>query len=210
MSIRPTLVSPWYSIINKNMDTRRHLTRLRERLAPAKSHARPAKRADKKIAAVLVPLFEREERLHVLYTRRSDRLLSHQGQVAFPGGKVDLADADLLATALREAHEEIGLRPDSVEVLGGLTAISTQASGYSVAPFVGVIPDPLELRPNPREVAEIFSVPMDVLSDERFRGSYRWRRSGTFPAILYGEQTIWGLTLRITLSLLELMQEPAA
>jgi len=157
---------------------------------------------------VLVPLFEREEQLHVLYTRRSDRLLSHQGQVAFPGGKVDKADFDLLATALREAHEEIGLRPEAVEVLGGLTVISTQASGYSVAPFVGIIPDPVKLRPNPREVAEIFSVPMAVLSDQRFRGSYRWRSSGTFPAILYGEQTIWGLTLRITLSLLELLQEP--
>jgi 8-oxo-dGTP pyrophosphatase MutT (NUDIX family) len=155
-----------------------------------------------------VPLFEREEQLHVLYTRRTDWLTSHQGQVAFPGGKVDKADADLLATALREAYEEIGLRPESVEVLGGLTVISTQASGYSVAPFVGVISDPIKLRPNPREVAEIFSVPMDVLGDQRFRGNYRWRRDATFPAILYGEQTIWGLTLRITLSLLELLQEP--
>jgi len=191
------------------MDRHRHLTRLRERLAPAQSRAHPAKHPDKRTAAVLVPLFEREEQLHVLYTRRSDRLLSHQGQVAFPGGKVDKADFDLLATALREAHEEIGLRPETVEVLGSLTAISTQASGYSVAPFVGIIPDPVKLRPNPREVAEIFSVPIAVLSDERFRGSYRWQSGGTFPAILYGEQTIWGLTLRITLSLLELLQEPA-
>jgi 8-oxo-dGTP pyrophosphatase MutT (NUDIX family) len=191
------------------MDTHRHLTRLRERLAPAQSRARPATPPDKKTAAVLVPLFEREDKLHVLYTRRTDWLPSHQGEVAFPGGKVDKADADLLATALREAHEEIGLGPDTVEVLGGLTVISTQASGYSVAPFVGVISDPIKLRPNPREVAEIFSVPMDVLGDQRFRGNYRWRRGANFPAILYGEQTIWGLTLRITLSLLELLREPA-
>ena len=190
------------------MDRHRHLTRLRERLAPAQSRAHPAKQADEKIAAVLVPLFEREEQLHVLYTRRTDWLTSHQGQVAFPGGKVDKADINLLATALREAHEEIGLRPETVEVLGSLTAISTQASGYSVAPFVGIIPDPVKLRPNPREVAEIFSVPIDVLGDERFRGNYRWQSGGTFPAILYGEQTIWGLTLRITLSLLDLLQEP--
>ena len=191
------------------MDTGEHLARLRDRLAPAKSPARPAKRAGEKIAAVLVPLFEREERLHVLYTRRTDWLPSHQGQVAFPGGGVHEADPDLLATALREAHEEIGLRPETVEVLGALTEVSTMASGYSVAPFVGVIPDPVKLRPNPREVAEIFSVPMAVLGDQRFRGTYRWQRSATFPAILYGEQTIWGLTLRITLSLLELLQEPA-
>ena len=157
---------------------------------------------------MLVPLFEREEQLHVLYTRRTDWLPSHQGQVAFPGGKADEADIDLLATALREAHEEIGLRPETVEVLGSLSAVSSEASGYSVAPFVGVIADPIKLRPNPREVAEIFSVPMAVLSDQRFRGDYRWRQGGTYPAILYGEQTIWGLTLRITLSLLELLQEP--
>jgi 8-oxo-dGTP pyrophosphatase MutT (NUDIX family) len=190
------------------MDTHRHLTRLRDRLAPAQSRAHPAKQAEQKGAAVLVPLFEREEQLHVLYTRRTDWLTSHQGQVAFPGGKVDKADADLLATALREAHEEIGLRPETVEVLGSLRAVNSEASGYSVAPFVGVISDPLKLRPNPREVAEIFSVPMAVLSDQRFRGNYRWRQGGTYPAILYGEQTIWGLTLRITLSLLELLQEP--
>lgn len=202
------MASPPCYTINKDMDTRRHLTRLRDRLAPAQSRARPAKQSERKNAAVLVPLFEREEQLHVLYTRRTDWLPSHQGQVAFPGGKLDKVDADLLATALREAHEEIGLVPETVEVLGGLSAVSSQASGYSVAPFVGVIPDPARLRPNPREVAQIFSVPMSVLSDQRFRGSYRWQSGGNFPAILYGEQTIWGLTLRITLSLLELLQEP--
>ncbi len=192
------------------MAKRRHLDLLRHRLAAAASRARPGKPKDKSVAAVLVPLFEREEQLHVLYTRRSDRLLSHQGQVAFPGGKVDLADADLVATALREAHEEIGLHPQTVEILGSLTTMDTMASGYSVAPFVGVIPEPITLRPNPREVAEIFSVPLNVLSDQRFRGSYKWQSGGTYPAILYADQTIWGLTLRITLSLLELLEEPAA
>ncbi len=191
------------------MDTQRHLARLRDRLAPARSHLRPAKPAKRKSAAVLVPLFEHEEQLHVLYTRRTDWLPSHQGQVAFPGGGVDEADADLLATALREAHEEIGLSPETVEVLGSMSMINSVASGYAVAPFVGVIPYPAKLRPNPREVAQIFSVPIAALGDERFRGKYRWQSGGTFPAILYGEQTIWGLTLRITLSLLELIQEPA-
>jgi len=191
------------------MAKRRHLDLLRHRLAAAGSRTGPDKPKDKSVAAVLVPLFEREEQLHVLYTRRSDRLLSHQGQVAFPGGKVDLADADLVATALREAHEEIGLHPQTVEIIGSLTTMGTMASGYSVAPFVGVIHEPIKLRPNPREVAEIFSVPLNVLSDQRFRGSYKWQSGGTYPAILYADQTIWGLTLRITLSLLELLEEPA-
>ena len=192
------------------MAKRRHLDLLRHRLAAAASRTGPDKPKDKAVAAVLVPLFEREGQLHVLYTRRSDRMLSHQGQVAFPGGKVDLADADLVATALREAHEEIGLHPHTVEIIGSLTTIDTLASGYSVAPFVGVIPEPITLRPNPREVAEIFSVPLNVLSDQRFRGNYKWQSGGNYPAILYGDQTIWGLTLRITLSLLELLEEPAS
>jgi 8-oxo-dGTP pyrophosphatase MutT (NUDIX family) len=192
------------------MAKRRHLDLLRHRLAAAGSQTRPGKPKDKSVAAVLVPLFEREEQLHVLYTRRSDRLLSHQGQVAFPGGKVDRTDVDLVATALREAHEEIGLHPHTVEIIGSLTTMDTMASGYSVAPFVGVIPEPITLRPNPREVAEIFSVPLNVLSDQRFRGNYKWRSGGTYPAILYADQTIWGLTLRITLSLLELLEEAAS
>jgi len=189
------------------MDPHQHLARLRGRLAPARPSAQAAD-PNKKTAAVLVPLFEREDKLHVLYTRRADGLPSHQGEVAFPGGKVDETDVDLLATALREAHEEIGLGPETVEVLGSMSVVGTLASGYSVAPFVGVISNPVKLRPNPREVAEIFSVPIDVLGDQRFRGNYRWKQGATYPAILYGEQTIWGLTLRITLSLLELMQEP--
>lgn len=189
---------------------RRDLQSLRQRLTPGMARRGPRTPGDKQIAAVLVPLFEREEQLHVLYTRRSERLASHQGQVAFPGGKADPADADLLATALREAHEEVGLSPQTVEVLGALTMLETTASGYSVAPFVGVIPDPVRLRPNPREVAEIFSVPLGVLRDPRFRSRYQWRRDGRtsdYPAILYGEQIIWGLTLRITLRLLELMEQ---
>ncbi|HTY54554.1 MAG TPA: CoA pyrophosphatase [Candidatus Binataceae bacterium] len=192
------------------MSPERSLALLRERLAPTRAQAYPIADPAKKTAAVLVPLFEREDKLQVLYTRRADFLPSHQGEVAFPGGKVEKTDADLLATALRETHEEIGLRPEAVEVLGSLSMISTLASGFSVAPFVGVISYPMKLRADPSEVAEIFSVPLDVLSDQRFRGNYRWRQGADYPAILYGEQTIWGLTMRITLALLELLQERAA
>ncbi|HVC43579.1 MAG TPA: CoA pyrophosphatase, partial [Candidatus Binataceae bacterium] len=95
-----------------------YLERLRRRLSPAASVARPAP-GEKRAAAVLVPLLNRGDgRIDVLYTRRSDRLTSHRGQVAFPGGRFDRRDSDLLDAALRETHEEVGIAPALVRVLG--------------------------------------------------------------------------------------------
>jgi len=112
-------------------------------------------------------------------------------------------------TALREAHEEVGIAPETVDLLGRLPIMNTMVSGYTVAPFVGVIPDPLELRHDPVEVAEVFTVPLDALVDSRYRGVYEFRPGGRaashHPAILYGGQVIWGLTYRITLDLLALL-----
>src|SRR6185369_3042374 len=110
-------------------------------------------------SAVLVPLFARDGALHLLYTKRSEALLHHRGQVSFPGGR-HVADADpsLLATALRETEEEIGVAPAHVDVLGPLAPIHTFSSNFLISPFVGVIPHPYEFQPNPHEVSEIFSV----------------------------------------------------
>src|SRR5713226_8907751 len=91
-------------------------------------------------AAVLMPLFERDGELHIVYIRRSDHVASHRGQVAFPGGRVDPVDATLLDAALREAHEEVGIHPSTVEVIGAFATMQTTTSGIVVAPFVGVIP----------------------------------------------------------------------
>jgi len=189
------------------------ISRLRGALLPIEDPKAAAALRDKsfaqgKPAAVLIPIFRREDRYQVLYTRRSDDMQSHQGQVAFPGGRFDSSDRNLMETALREAHEEVGIVPDDVEVIGRLPVFGTRVSGYSVTPFVGTIPDAIDLRPDPAEVAEIFSVPFEVLSDPRFRGRYQFKRGGgsaNFPAILYGGQVIWGLTLRITENLLELL-----
>lgn len=160
-------------------------------------------------AAVLVPVFEDDGDLHFLFIRRSDEVASHRGQVAFPGGRVEAHDADLLAAALREAHEEVGLHPQRVDVLGGFETMRTLTSGIAVAPFVGLIPGPTGLKADPKEVAEIFTVPLAVLRSPRYRGDYEWSRAdGTaskLPAILYGGQVIWGLTLRITEHLLEII-----
>ncbi len=159
-------------------------------------------------AAVLVPIFERDGELYILFIKRSNTVATHQGQVAFPGGRSEPEDPDILTTALREAYEEVGLAPESVEVLGRLTSAATMTSNYMVTPFVGVIGVPTDLRADEHEVAEIFSVPVAALKDPAFRGRYEWNRGGSvqsYPAILYGEQPIWGLTLRITEELLELL-----
>ena len=115
-------------------------------------------------AAVLVPIVQREGDLHLVFIRRSDSVESHRGQVAFPGGRVDPTDATLLDTALREAHEEVGIDPHLVDVLGGFPTMSTVSSGMRVAPFVGLLKRPVEYRIQQVEVAEVFEVPLRVLA----------------------------------------------
>ena len=114
---------------------------------------------------MLVPLFERDGELHLLYTTRSAALAQHAGQVAFPGGRHADGDADLLATALRETEEEIGVRAADVDVLGALDPIHTFSSNFLITPFVGRIPHPYAFRPDPREVHDVFSMPLAVLDD---------------------------------------------
>ncbi len=208
----------WRGSRNPQMSGRasfeRHVERLRRELAQVESAPREAFANKSNAAAVLVPLFERRGDLHVVYIRRSDHVESHRGQVAFPGGRVDPADPTLLDAALREAHEEVGLEPGAIEVLGAFPTLSTMSSGIVVAPFVGVIRADAALHAAPSEVAEIFDVPLTALKDRRYRGSYRWRRTGgemgEFPAILYAGQTIWGLTLRITERMLAILDGAGA
>lgn len=186
---------------------RDYLARLRRKLADPASVPLPLPGAKRKAAAVLLPLIERAEGLHLLYTRRSDRLSSHRGQVAFPGGRFDHRDPHLMAAALRETHEEIGIEPRAIEILGSFEGRTTRATEIFVTPFVGLVHEPFVLRPDPKEVAEIFEVPLAALRDRRYRGHHDWRINGAparQPAILYGGQTIWGLTYYLTLRFLEL------
>jgi 8-oxo-dGTP pyrophosphatase MutT (NUDIX family) len=112
-------------------------------------------------ASVLVPLVQRDE-LTVLLTQRTEHLTDHAGQISFPGGRAESYDADEVATALREAQEEIGLDPSVVEVLGRLP-IYTTGSGFIVTPVVGLLPPDQPLAPDPNEVAEVFEVPLSFL-----------------------------------------------
>ena len=185
-----------------------HIERLRDVLSKEAPVPRGKLANNPKGAAVLVPIFERRGELHLVYIRRADTVSSHRGQVAFPGGRVDPTDATLLDTALREAQEEVAIDPLTVDVLGAFPEMSTLTSGIVVAPFAGVIPESAALSPCPDEVAEIFEVPFSALTDRRYRGEYEWGGNRSkFPAILYGGQTSWGLTLRITENLLAILHD---
>ena len=145
---------------------------------------------------------------HLLFIRRAEHPHDrHSGEVAFPGGRVDPLDPDLVATALREAEEEIGLAPDQVEVLGQLPAFHT-VSGYRVTPVVGLIPWPLALRPDPTEVAEVFTLPLDWLREPGHRHTRLWPHPGHPQArevIFYQEREgrrLWGVTAWITVDFL--------
>ena len=126
---------------------------IRRKLSTVTPPPREALANKSNAAAVLVPMFERKGELHIVYIRRSDHVASHRGQVAFPGGRVDPVDATLLDAALREAHEEVGIHPQTVEVIGAFATMQTTTSGIVVAPFVGVIPSDAPLKPQLSEVA---------------------------------------------------------
>ena len=155
-------------------------------------------------AAVLVPIFERGGELRVVLTKRASNLKHHPGQVAFPGGKAEEADADLSQTALREAEEEIGLDRRSVRIAGSLNTHETVTS-FLLTPFVGFMDD-FTPTPQPEEVDEVFDVPLDFLMDplnmsvqgRRWRGNVR--RYYTIP---YGPYYIWGASARIVHGLAE-------
>ncbi|HYD56232.1 MAG TPA: CoA pyrophosphatase [Burkholderiales bacterium] len=154
-------------------------------------------------AAVLVPIVQREEGLTVLFTQRTTHLKAHAGQVSFPGGRAEPGDASPEFTALREAEEEIGLKADRVEIIARLPDYHTR-TGYLVSPIVAVLTPPLELVPDPREVAEIFEVPLAFLLDpaNHRRQTREWQgRTVGFYEMPYGDRYIWGATAGMIVNL---------
>ncbi|MGB1235576.1 MAG: CoA pyrophosphatase [Planktomarina sp.] len=155
--------------------------------------------APTKDAAVLVPIMESADGLRLILTKRAAHLKAHPGQVAFPGGRRDDTDKDLIATALREADEEIGLPPARVQVLGGLPHHDT-VTAFRVTPVVGWIERDWTVQADPGEVAEVFHVPLGhVLNLKNYSiQSRQWRGAARyFYTIPYGPYYIWGATARM-------------
>lgn len=150
-------------------------------------------------AAVLVAITPGRDGYRLILTKRSSALKHHPGQIAFPGGKQDDTDADLLATAMREAEEEIGLPPSQVEVLGTLPSHET-VTGFNVTPVLAYVDQPFVEKPEPGEVDEVFQVPLDhVLNlDKYIIEGRRWRgQTRRYYAVPFGPYYIWGATARM-------------
>ncbi len=128
----------------------------------------------------------------------------HRGQISFPGGVKDAGDPNLLATALRETQEEIGLDPEAVEVLGALPPVAT-ITGYRITPFVGLIPHPYDFHPNPLEVKRLLLLPLAGFYPAERWSSGDYRYQGQIIRVCYwrdNQEVIWGATARILLDLL--------
>ncbi len=156
-----------------------------------------------KCAAVLVPLIWEADRWRLLFTRRTDHVQSHKGQVSFPGGGCDEGESTPEETALREAQEEVGINPGSVRLLGRLANLIT-ISSFRVTPVVGVIAWPTVLRVGLHEVERVFTIPLDWLADRRNRWEFGLPgRNRTLIAYHpYDGELRWGATARITVDFL--------
>ena len=155
-------------------------------------------------AAVLLALYAYPDDPGLVFTKRRDDMRRHPGEISFPGGRRDPDDADFVATALREAQEEVGLAAADVEVAGALPPVGTFVTGYKVHPIVGLVAERPELHPNPDEVAAVL-----LFSLEELRSAFAMRRLVRrglpirTPTYEMGEHMIWGATARILGELLE-------
>jgi 8-oxo-dGTP pyrophosphatase MutT (NUDIX family) len=158
-------------------------------------------------AAVLVPLFKKGEDCHLLFTKRSDQVKHHKGEISFPGGVVDEEDLELINTALREAHEEIGLRKSDVEIIGILDDIVT-ITEFIVTPIVGLFPYPYPFKVSEVEIAELIEVPLSSLLREESFSEKEIIRGGQKEVVYayeYERHIIWGATARILKQFLDLI-----
>jgi len=182
-----------------------HLLKDRLSLNPAPQAAPP----DLQPAGVLAPLFFVGPELHLLFTQRTMTVRDHRGQISFPGGVLSSQDPHLLATALREAREEIGLAPEEVEILGSINPVAT-VTGYWVTAFVGLIPYPYDFILNTREVKRLLLLPLEGFCHPGRWNSGEYTYNGrTVHVCCWKHQgtVIWGATARLLLDLLARLGE---
>lgn len=159
--------------------------------------------ANLKPAGVLIPIIERPDGLSVLLTRRSAALKHHAGQVSFPGGRMEPHDKDILATALRETHEEVGIHPELVQVSGFLPPMPT-ITGFAVTPVVGLLVDGLKLEIDRTEVERAFEVPLSFLLDPGNQAIRHREIEGVKLPLVefhFGGEKIWGATALMIIAL---------
>ncbi len=159
-------------------------------------------------AAVLIPVFEKENEPHILFTRRTENVEHHKGQISFPGGASEGGESSR-ETALRESYEEIGLNPDDVEILGELDDTKTLASNFVISPFVGHIPYPYPFNPSAWEISEIIELPLECIMD---KGNWRIEEGimndGTQTQVYFLEcngVVVWGATGKILRQLVDII-----
>jgi len=192
-----------FSVTNYKMERK-----IKEILASRVKNCLPGQRL--KRAAVLIPLFTKDGEYHILLTKRTDKVEHHKGQISFPGGRHDKKDKNLLATALREAQEEMGIAPRDVKILGELDDFCTVTTDFCVSPFVALISYPYPFQVNPHEIAEVIEAPLSALLKASQLRQEMWMKDGKpFPVYFYQYQnhTIWGATARILKQLLDLLPE---
>jgi 8-oxo-dGTP pyrophosphatase MutT (NUDIX family) len=156
-------------------------------------------------AAVLIPLYQREDRDYLLFTERTAHLEHHAGEIAFPGGGHDAGDADLSATARRETEEELGIAQTQIGILGRLDDFYS-IHGYHVVPFVGTIPRPDNLQHDPFEIAGTFEAPLEFFRDPSVHHVEDWQHLGRTHVVdfyQFEQHVIWGLTAAILRQFLE-------
>jgi 8-oxo-dGTP pyrophosphatase MutT (NUDIX family) len=160
-------------------------------------------------AAVLVPLIDHPHGMSVLLTQRTAHLTAHAGQISFPGGRIEDADPDAVAAALRETEEEVGLPPDRVSVIGRLDTYVT-GTGFEIAPIVGLVDPPVPISIDPFEVAEAFEVPLSIILDRRNHQRIE-REVGAhnraYFVLPYQGRNIWGATAGILVNLAEVLAD---
>jgi 8-oxo-dGTP pyrophosphatase MutT (NUDIX family) len=160
-------------------------------------------------AAVLVPLIDHAEGMAVLLTQRTAHLTAHAGQISFPGGRIEEADPDAVAAALRETEEEVGLPPSRVQVIGRLDTYVT-GTGFEITPIVGIIEPPYPVAIDPFEVAEAFEVPLAYILDRRNHQRVERESAGrrrAFFILPYEGRNIWGATAGILVNLAEVLAD---
>jgi 8-oxo-dGTP pyrophosphatase MutT (NUDIX family) len=156
----------------------------------------------------MLPLFEKGNDLHILLTKRTDRMKAHPGEISFPGGMYEEADVDTMKTALRECHEEIGVRSGDVEIVGRLDDMTT-LSGIVITPYVGIIPYPYKFRISQKEVAYLVYLPFEHLRESKpVREQIEYGgKAETIDCIYYNGEKIWGATCRILTAFKQLLED---